>query len=447
MKSIEVIGSGSDEVTGSGYILTSDDGNQILIDFGMFQGSPEIEKKNYDLLSFQASSLQGVFLTHAHLDHSGRLPLLIYGGYFGSIYMTDPTKELVEIILMDSARIAMKDSAKNPLYTTDLVWKTMKMIKTVNYDTEIDTGSFKVVFRDAGHILGSASIEVTEKSNNKKIVFSGDLGNTPQSIVKPTRYIDNADYVVMESTYGDSDHPEENPEEIIQNEINVIEDSAGVLLIPVFAIERTQEVMHIIHHLKKDGKIKEDTQVFLDSPMGINATLPYLHFKNFQNDEIRSHSGIPFNFEGLNITDDSRDSREILSRENPKVIIAGSGMMSGGRILHHALNYLSDNKTRVLFVGYQAEETLGRKILEGKKNVYVEGIQIHVNAHITEIKTLSSHADQHRLIKWLSYIKGVKKVFLTHGEKNQREILGGKIKENLEIKDVVLPENGRTYTF
>lgn len=446
MKKIDFLGAGSDEVTGSSYLLTSENENQVLIDFGMFQGSEEIEKKNYDLLSFNPASLEAVFVTHAHLDHTGRLPLLIYGGYFRNIFMTAPTKDLVEIILNDSARIAMKDMTKDPLYTSDEVRKTIKLIKTVEYNSEIDTGSYKAVFRDAGHILGSSSIVITEKSSGRKMVFSGDLGNTPQMIVQPTVYIDVADYVVMESTYGDSDHPVEDPIGIIQREINLIEESGGVLLIPVFAIERTQEVLHIIHHLKSDNKINNQTKVYLDSPMGINATLPYLHYKSYQNNEIKKHTNIPYNFEGLIITDDARDSREIINTNNPKVIIAGSGMMSGGRILHHALNYLSDSTTRVLFVGYQAEETLGRKILDGKKSVGIDGVEVQINAKITEIKTLSSHADQKRLLHWLSHIKGVKKVFLTHGEKGQREVLSGKIKDILKIKEVILPENDTAYS-
>lgn len=444
---LDVIGAGSDEVTGSSYLVTSKNNTQVLVDFGMFQGNERLEKLNYDLLPFQSSSLEAVFLTHAHLDHSGRLPLLIYGGFYGKIYMTKPTRELVEIILKDSARIAAKDTTREPLYTMDEVEKTLKLIKVIDYNEEIRTNSFVAVFRDAGHILGSSSIELTDITDdlNSRIVFSGDLGNTPQSIVKPTQYISRADFVVMESTYGDTSHPDENPEEIIRSEINEVEENSGVLLIPVFAIERTQEILHIIHHLKEEGKVRRETKVFLDSPMGIDATMPYMSFKDFQNDEIRSHVNIPFNFEGLEVTYDSRDSRDIQSFDNPKVIIAGSGMMSGGRIIHHALNYLPVYNTRLLFVGYQADNTLGRKILEGSKTVAVDGVQIEVKATIREIKILSSHADQPRLIRWLGEIKNVKKVFLTHGEKVQREILSNKIGESTNGIKVILPENGKSY--
>lgn len=438
---INFLGGVGGEVTGSCYLVTADDGKQVLIDFGMFQGKEKIVAKNYDLLSFNPADLQGVFLTHAHLDHSGRLPLLFYGGFRGKIYMTAPTKAFVEIILNDSARIAEKDLTKDPIYTIDAVRHVLRDIQIVNYNAEVVLESFTGVFRDAGHILGSSSIEITDTSGEKKqtIVFSGDLGNTPQHIVKSTQYIDAANFVVMESTYGDSAHPEEDAIQIIQEEINAVEENPGVLLIPAFAIERTQEILHIIHHLKKEGKIAATTPIYLDSPMGIDTTSVYLQFKEFYNDEMRQHTDIPFNFEGIVITDDFRDSRDILRSKDPKVIIAGSGMMSGGRIMHHAANYLSDETTRLLFVGYQAEETIGREILEGAKQVIVQGVPVQVNAQVREIKILSSHADQPRLMTWLSHIKGIEKVFLTHGELKQQTTLAEKIKKDLKINDVIIP--------
>jgi len=355
--------------------------------------------------------------------------------------MTKATRALVEIILNDAAHVAKINNPKQPIYSSDEVSKTINMIEIINYDEDIVIGDFKATFKDAGHILGSSSIEITDMStkNSSKVVFSGDLGNTPQSIVKPTEYITTADYVVMESTYGNADHPQENPDEIIQNEINAVEKSGGTLLIPAFSIERTQELLHILNHLKKDGKVEAFTPVFLDSPMAINATQAYLDFKEFYNDEIRGHKDIPFNFEGLVITDDVRDSKDIIKAPGPKVIIAGSGMMSGGRIMKHAETYLPLPTTRVLFVGYQAEETIGRKILEGAQNVVINKVQVHIRAHISEIKTLSSHADQSKLLVWLGHIKGVKKVFLTHGELPQQEALQEKIKDQLKITDIIIP--------
>lgn len=445
MKKIEFLGASEGEVTGSCYLITASDTNEVLVDFGMFQGARDIEDRNFEPLLFSPSTLQGIFLTHAHLDHCGRLPLLVFGGFRGKIYMTAPTRAFVEIILNDSARIAEKDEAQDPLYTLDEVWKVLKMIEVVEYDRPISVGSFTATFYDAGHILGSSSIKLTETQTKESVVFSGDLGNTPQSIVKLTEYIDSADYVVMESTYGDSSHPNEDASQILQEEINIVEQTGGVLLIPAFAIERTQEVLHLIHHLKADNKIKAETPVFLDSPMGIDATTVYLDFQNFYNDEIKNHTDIPFNFDGLIVTNEAKQSRKIISEPTPKVILAGSGMMSGGRILHHALNYLSLPKTRVLFVGFQAEKTLGRKILEGAKNVTIDKATIPIRAHIREIKNLSSHADQPRLLTWLDHIKGVKKVFLTHGELAQQEALAEKIKQGFKIAHIYLPKHGEAF--
>lgn len=447
MKSIDFFGGVNGEVTGSCYLLTSTELEQVLIDFGMFQGEEKTQERNYLPLPFSPSGLKAVFLTHAHLDHCGRLPLLVFGGFRGKIYMTEPTRALVEIILNDAAHVAQKDNPKHPIYTTEEVWKTLNMIETVKYDEDVTVGNFKATFKDAGHILGSSSIVITDTTvdKNNTIVFSGDLGNTPQSIVKPTEYIDSSDFVVMESTYGDSSHPQENPDEIIQTEINAVEESGGTLLIPAFSIERTQELLHTIHHLKKDKKVKADTPVFLDSPMGINATQAYMDFKEYYNDEIRSHSDIPFNFDGLVITDDVRDSKDIIKSPGPKVIIAGSGMMSGGRIMQHAVEYLPIPTTRVLFVGYQAEETVGRQITEGAQNVVINKMSVHIRAHISEIKTLSSHADQPRLITWLKHIKGVKKVFLTHGELPQQEALQERIGKELGITDIIIPKYDESF--
>jgi metallo-beta-lactamase family protein len=446
MKSIAFIGAAG-EVTGSGYVVTADDMNQVLVDLGMFQGTEEQVKQNYGTLDFDASALQGVFLSHAHLDHSGRLPLLVYEGFKGKIYMTEPTSLLIQVILTDSARIAEMDVTKRPIYTSREVYKVLNMIELVEYNQEISVGSFQAVFRDAGHILGSASIELTDTSTEKRqtAVFSGDLGNTPQELVKPTQYIEKADFVVMESTYGDSSHPDENATQIIQEEINRIEEIGGVLLIPAFALERTQEVLHILHHLKKDKKIDIQTAVYLDSPMGITATNIYYDFPDYWNEEMQRHTDDPFSFPGLFITDDVRDSREISRKPNPKVILAGSGMMSGGRIMKHAKLYLPSERTRVLFVGYQGEDTMGREILDGAKNVFIDKTSIPVRAAIREIKILSSHADQPRLVTWLEKIKGVQKVFLTHGEQPQRETFSGLIKDKLEIRDVVLPVNGEEH--
>ncbi len=444
MQKIKFLGASGD-VTGSSYLLTASDNTEVLIDFGMFQGPKKIDNLNYQPLQFSPSRIKGVLLTHAHLDHCGRLPLLVFNGYFAKIYMTAPTRALVEVVLRDAAKVAENEFKRTPLYGIDEVEKVLQMIEVINYDQEFRIGSFAVTYKDAGHILGSASIEIidTSSKNKDKIVFSGDLGNSPEDIVKPTEYIDASDFVVMETTYGDKIHPKENATRIIQEEINIVEKTGGVLLVPAFSIERTQELLHHINHLKKDGLVRSDTPVFLDSPMGILITEIFKDFKSFYNDELLTHTDNPFGFEGLVITEEARDSKEIIQAMNPKVIIAGSGMMNGGRIIHHVVNYISRDTTRVLFVGFQAEETLGRRILEGARNIWIDKTQVKVRAKIREIASMSSHADQLNLLKWLIHIRGVKKVFLTHGEEKPRKIFAEKIKQANMMPAVFLPEIGQ----
>jgi metallo-beta-lactamase family protein len=444
MKQIQFLGSAGD-VTGSNFLVTASDGAQMLVDFGMFQGSKADVKDNYKPLGFHAPDIKGVVLTHAHLDHCGRLPMLVMRGFTGKVYMTAPTFSLMEIVLRDAANIAEEKIDFEPLYGIDEVEKLLNMVEIVEYNKPFAFSSFRVILKDAGHILGSASVMVTDVHDNKSIIFSGDLGNSPEDIVKPTEFFESADYVVMESTYGDTIRPKDDPSNILLEEINATEKDGGVLLIPAFSLERTQELLHKIHHLKKDGKVRADTPIFLDTPMGIRATAVFKNYKDFYNEELQAHFSDPFNFEGLVITESAKDSKEIFKAMEPKVIIAGSGMMSGGRIVHHAIHYLSDPRTRILFVGYQAEETPGRKILDGSKSVWLDEKHINVKAHVRRIESLSAHADQEKLLTWLSHIKGVKEVFLVHGEDEKRQMLANKILSDLHIQNVILPEIGQEY--
>lgn len=441
MKKIKFLGAAG-EVTGSSFLVTAQDNSQLLIDFGMFQGPKALTDLNYKPLQFNPADVTGVVLTHAHLDHCGRLPLLVFGGFKGKIYMTAPTFALVEVILTDAAKIAQEKVEYVPLYGTDEVEKVLNMIEVITYEETLSLGGFAVTFKDAGHILGSASIEVVDKTDGKKMVFSGDLGNTPEDIIKPTVYINEADIAVIETTYGDKDHQKENPTDIIQEEINAVESNSGVLLIPAFSLERTQEILHKINHLKKDGKIRMDTPVFMDSPMGIRATEIFKQFREFYNEEMQQHTDDPFSFEGLATTIDVRDSKDIIKAMEPKVIIAGSGMLSGGRMLHHALNYLPRKTTRILFVGYQAEETLGRQIINGARNIAIYGKRLKIRANVRSIESMSSHAGQTKLITWLKHIKDVKKIILIHGDVKQRIAFAEKIKHELHITDIALPVNG-----
>src|SRR6185369_12582330 len=267
-------------VTGSSYVLTSGSGGtSILIDLGMFQGPEELEKLNYKPFDCDVPSLSGMILTHAHLDHSGRLPILLSHGFRGSIWMTAATRDLTELSLLDSAKIAQ--GSRHPiLYNKDLAIKSFNRFNTTNYHTPITIGDFTINMYDAGHILGSASLEIIDRSPNssiRKIVFSGDLGNSPEPLERETEFFSDADLVVMESTYGDRLHPKLNPVDAVQTKINAIEKLGGTLLIPAFSLERTQELLHMIMHLKKDGKVSPNTPIIMDSPMAQRATAFYLN--------------------------------------------------------------------------------------------------------------------------------------------------------------------------
>ncbi len=433
----------SGSVTGSSYIVTGDSGQSILIDLGMFQGN-KYEELNYQPFDFDVTTLTGAVLTHAHLDHCGRLPILLKNGYKGTIRMTPATGDLTELSLLDSARIAQKDN-REFLYDEEMAVKTIRKFETVEYRTPFQIGDFSLTFHDDGHILGSASLEIADNStsgNYRKIIFSGDLGNTPEDLLQETEYLNFADAVVIESTYGDRLHEKSDPAVALGLEINAVENSPGTLLIPAFSLDRTQEILHLIKHLKKSGKVNPDTPVFLDSPMAQKATLDYLEYSKLFNPHIQDDLkfGSPFDFPGLVIINDRKESQAIHEQTGSKVIIAGSGMMSGGRILGHAAHYLPMSSTRLFIVGYQGEDTLGRDLLEGDKNVFIDKVNIKVQATINFTESMSSHADQKQLLNWLGHIKNIKKVFITHGEDKVRLVFSKKISEELGIKEISLPQ-------
>ncbi len=433
-------------VTGSSYILTSGGGTSILIDLGMFQGPAEIDKLNYEPYDYDTSTLAGAVLTHAHLDHCGRLPIIMKGGFKGNIYMTPPTRDLTELSLLDSAKIAKEDKSQI-LYTTADVLGLIKQFVTVEYHKEIHIGDFIVTFYDAGHILGSASLEIVDKNPNsdiRKIIFSADIGNYPAYLEDATEFIKSGDAVVIETTYGDRLHPTESPVEALLSEINAVEINGGTLLIPSFSLDRAQELLHMIMHFKKEGKIQKETPVILDSPMAEKATKIYVDYPKYFNPHIEAEYklGEMFDFPGLEVTKDWRQSQAIHSRPEPKVIIAGAGMMTGGRIVGHAMYYLPIASTRLMIVGYQAEASLGRELLNGQTEVIIKGVKTEVKASVNDTQGLSSHADQGQLMQWLKAIKGIKKVILTHGDDHSRIGFKEKVTEELKITDITLPNLG-----
>jgi len=429
-------------VTGSCFLFETE-GKKILVDMGMFQGTQEIAAMNYWPLPFSPENIDAVLLTHAHLDHCGRIPLLSKKGFSGPIYMTKATYELMKLTLYDAAKIARDNRyEREPLYAEDDVDETVNLSRTKAYHETFDVEGFKVTFLDAGHILGSAIILI--EAEGKTFVFSGDLGNSPEDLVRPTDHVSAGNTIVMETTYGDHVHSKDDPAEILKEEILAIEKTSSTLLIPSFSLERTQEILHLIDHLKQDEDINPTTRVYLDSPMAIAATRIYKQFRELYNTELSEHANRddPFHFPELYLIERARDSQKIKEFNGPKVIIAGSGMMTGGRILHHSIEFLPQEDTHLLFVGYQAEETLGRQILTGDKEVVINGRVVPIRAVIRKSSAMSAHADSEQLLKWLGEIKGVETVHLVHGENGVRKIFAEKVITELGITDVRFPDYG-----
>jgi len=443
MKKIAFHGA-SGTVTGSSYVLTRDDKDPLMIDLGMFQGPQEVSDLNYDPIKFDPSTFIGVLLTHAHLDHCGRLPLLTLNGFDKKIYMTQPTSELLELVLRDAAHISAHDSSKTPLFNEQDIERVLALVEIVEYGKEFEVGPYSVLYKDSGHIMGSASIQLTDlhrQDGVDTIVFSGDIGNFPQDLVRPTEFFSSADVVLLESTYGGRVHTHENATTVLQEEINIVEKEDATLLIPCFSIERTQEILHRLDHLKSSGKIRQETPIFLDSPMAIKATEIYKKYRRLFNKELTEHAAKddPFDFPGLRELEHGDESIKIHNTPGAKVIIAGSGMMTGGRIVKHAFHYLKLATTRLLIVGYQGEGTLGRFLADGAAEVSIFNQMVPVYAHVRVVTSMSAHADEPKLLEWLGHIDNVRQVFLVHGDNEPRELLKIKIVQR-GINNVKMPQ-------
>ncbi|WP_029322561.1 MBL fold metallo-hydrolase RNA specificity domain-containing protein [Butyrivibrio sp. AE3004] len=426
------------EVTGSCHYLEIMD-KHILVDYGMEQGRISFEHVE---LPVSAAEIDYVFLTHAHIDHSGNLPLLYARGFRGKIYMTRPTADLCSIMLRDCAHIQMQEAEwrsrkgkRNkdikqiePLYTMEDADNTLRHIVPCDYGTKIDVcEGVQIRFTDIGHLLGSASIEVwlTEKGAQKKIVFSGDIGNNDQPLIKDPAYTSTADYVVMESTYGDRYHGEEKPDYVAEltEILNRTFARGGNVVIPSFAVGRTQEMLYFLRTIKKDHLVTavDDFPVYIDSPMAVEATEVFTdHAMECYDEEamelVKKHIN-PISFPGLNLAITTEESRAINEEETPKVIISASGMCEAGRIRHHLKHNLWRPESTILFVGYQSIGTTGRAIIEGADEVKLFGEVIDVEAEICKLTGLSGHADKGGLIKWIQgFTERPKKVFLVHGE-------------------------------
>ncbi len=436
------------EVTGSCYYLESNK-TRILVDCGLFQGTTLAHSKNFEPFGFDVSKLDAVVVTHAHLDHVGRLPVLVKNGFKGRIFLTPPTAKLTQLVLEDAAEIMDEEFQRSytpKLYSNEDVAGVVSLFKTIDDNSPIKIKDLKVTYHNAGHIFGSSFLSI-EAGDGSRAVFSGDLGNVNTPLLQPKDALTMTDTLFIESTYGNRIHENESTRaELLKKTIVETINKKGVLMIPSFAIERTQEILFELNHFV-ENKLMPPVDIYLDSPMAIKASAIFDQFPKYYNREalrLIAAGDKLFEFPGLKETLSREDSKTINQAPRPKVIIAGSGMMNGGRILHHLVRYLGDKNSTVLIIGYQAEGTLGRRLYTGEKHVTVLSERIDVKAKITSIGAYSAHADQRMLLDWIkTATKLPKKIYCTHGEEAASAALATRIKDEMEVTADV-PRFGET---
>lgn len=455
-------------VTGSNYLIKTEEYN-ILVDCGMFQGSKDLDKLNYEKFPYNPGEIDFLILTHAHIDHSGRIPKLVKEGFKGKIITTNPTYDLCKIMLRDSAKIQESDvewenrkrqrsgrKPIEPLYTMKDAENSLYYFEPYFLDQMIRINDkVKIRFKDAGHILGSAIVElwIKEGKEEVKFVFSGDLGMPGRPIISNPEYIEEADYLILESTYGDTIH--ETYEGSTGKLIEIINKTAlrgGTVMIPSFAVGRTQELIYQLNkYYEYTPNIEQHMRipVYIDSPMAIDATEAFKRNSSSFNTEARElilKGDNPFEFENLRYIRTQQESMALNKYEFPKVIISASGMATAGRIRHHLKHNLWDGKNSLVFVGYQANGTLGRILLDGVKKVKILGEEISVKSEIYDLEGFSGHADQNVLLDWVSkFKKKPKKIFIVHGEEQPATALSILIK-HLHNIDTIIPEMNDSFS-
>ena len=452
-------------VTGSRFLLENDN-SKVLIDCGMYQ-ERELRIRDWEKFPIEPSSIDSVLLTHAHLDHCGYLPKLVREGFNGKIFCTPPTAEIAKIALLDAAKLQEEDVAikrkrhererrkgaapEVPLYNVEDAEKVFPLFETIHYKEKIQvTPDIQATYYDAGHILGSAMIEVTFNNNGKEkiAIFSGDIGRWDRPILCDPTTFDKADYVFMETTYGDRLHEDKEPSvEKFQRIIIETHKRGGNIIIPTFAIERAQELLFYLSHFLRENRIPRLT-IFVDSPMAINVTEVFKNYPEYFDEETRElikRGQSPFDFPLLRTTRTTAESKAINDIKDPCIIMAGAGMCAGGRIKHHLIKNIIRQESTVLFVGYQAKGTLGREILERPQQVRILGNVYPVRARIEKINGFSGHADRDELLRWVSGFKeDPERVFLIHGEEEASESFASLLKEKIK-SNIIIPDYLQEY--
>ena len=444
-------------VTGSKFLVESGS-RRLLVDCGIFQGSSELKQKNWAAPAFDPRGLDGVVLTHGHIDHTGYVPRLAKLGYSGPVYVTPPTAGLLEYLWPDAAHLHEEDARYAnrrgfsrhkpalPFFDEKESGAALRLLRPVAFDKRTSVGDgLAFTFRRVGHILGAAFIDV--EAGPTRIVFSGDVGQRDVPILKDPEKPKSADYLVLESTYGDRLHPGGSPEAELGRVVAETAARRGVLVIPAFAIGRAQDVLYHLRSLQRAGTIPADLPIYLDSPMAASAVDLYcrtLSEHDLEMEKLRNSGLCPIEGPSVHIVRDRVESQALNARRGPLVLVSASGMLSGGRILHHLKHRLPDATTTLLFVGFQAAGSLGRRILDGAREVRIHGESVAVRADVRQVPALSAHADQDGLVEWVDAIaKPPRTVFLVHGEPGPREALAAALRSRYGWT-VALPDEGQS---